>query len=129
MAKATMGPVSGADLRTYRGQGGALTRGTAIMAGTADDQVKAPTGAGVRCEGIVEETTLAAGDPVRVVRTGECIAIAGGVVARGDFVKIGGTNGRQVTTTTANDELVGRAVSSAAADGDEFVLEVFQGKL
>lgn len=128
MAKATMGPIGDAALRTFRAEGGALTKGTAIMAGTADDQVKAPTGAGVRCEGVVEESVDAADKAVKVVRTGECIAIAGGVVNRQDFVKIGGTNGRLVATTTANDELAGRAVSSAAADGDEFVLDVFQGK-
>ena len=124
MAKATMGPMPGAEIRTYRGEGGALTRGTAVMQGTAQDQVKAPTGANVRPAGIVVETTAAAGDPVAVVRRGECIAIAGGVVAPGDYVEITGVNGRLTTTAVAGHEVVGRAVSAAAADGDEFVLDV-----
>jgi len=99
--------------------------GYGVIKGTADDQVKVPTGAGQACEGVVAETgaASAADKPVTVIRDGETLAIAGGVVNRGDWVKMD-TNGKFVATTTPNDECAGRAVSSAAADTDEFVLEV-----
>lgn len=122
--KSKMGPIGNASVRTYRGEGGALTRGTAVIIGTADDQVKAPSAAGDKPHGVVAESTTAAGQPVKVVTHGEVIAIAGGAIAKGDSVKIGGTNGRLVATTTDNDWIVGIARSSADADGDEFVLDV-----
>src|SRR5574341_1577102 len=106
-SKATQGPVT--DLqhkRTFRAEGGALTRGFGVVAGTADDQVKLPAGAAARCVGVVAETAAAAGDAVQVVMAGECIAKAGGVIARGDRLKAE-TEGDFVAGNGADVETVG----------------------
>lgn len=124
MAKSSQGPVlTATHKRTFRAEGGALTRGFGVMAGTAEDQVKLPTGAAVRCVGVVEETVDAAGKTVSVVMQGECIAKAGGVIARGDRVKVE-AEGDFIAGNAADVETVGYAVNAAAADGDEFVLFV-----
>ncbi len=124
MAKATSGPVNTLTMRrSFRAEGGALTRGFGVIAGTADDQVKVPTGAAQRCVGVVDETVDAAGKTVAVIVFGECIAKAGGVLTRGARVKAE-TEGDFIAGDAADVETVGYAVSAAAADGDEFVLFV-----
>ena len=124
MAKATSGPISTVTLqRTFRAEGGALTRGYGVMAGTADDQVKLPTGAAVRTVGVVHEDASAAGKAVAVVSFGECIGIAGAAILRGDRVKVM-ASGKWEPGNAADVETGGYAVSAAAADGDEFVMFV-----
>lgn len=124
MAKATMGPVSTiTHKRTYRAEGGGLTRGYGVIAGTADDQVKAATPAAARCVGVVSETTANAGDATNVVLFGETIAIAGAAIARGDRVKVM-DGGKWEPGNAADVETGGVALSAAAADGDEFVMLV-----
>jgi hypothetical protein len=79
MTKSTRGPITtGQHKSSCRAEGGALTRGYGVIAGTADDQVKVPTGAAQRPEGVVEEAVDAAGKVVSIIRHGEAIAIAGG---------------------------------------------------
>jgi hypothetical protein len=53
---------------------------------------------------------------------GECIAIADAVVSAGDRMKAVAVTGNLTPTTTPGDEIAGTAKSSAAAQGDEFVL-------
>lgn len=127
MAKATKGPVGGATTRTYKAEGGNLLRGTAVIAGTAEDQVKAPAAANDPAIGVLGENI----DQDKIgpmVMSGETIAIAGGVVADGDWVKVGGVDGRLITiggeAAVSVLNIIGRARSNAAADGDEFVLDV-----
>lgn len=122
MAKATSGPSGTPLIRTYRTQTAALTRGYAVKQGTADDQAVV-AGAAERVLGIVAESTAAVDDPVGVVMSGQCIAIAGGAVAAGDIVKTD-ANGKLVAGNAADVETAGKALSTAAADGDEFVIQV-----
>ena len=56
----------------------------AVMFGTAEDQVKAPTGAGVAGAGILQNKPSAAGKVAQVVLFGPVYAKAAGVWARGD---------------------------------------------
>ena len=125
-------PVGGLPPHSFRGEGGAIGAGLAVMAGTAKDQVKLPTGAGVRVVGISANKTGAADEPVGLVILGELVAIAGGVIARGDPVQAGGTNGRLTKAAPAagvNAETAGFALEAAAADGDEFLMVVAPGRI
>ena len=124
-AKATTRPQGMRILRTYRAETTALVEKTAVMQGTDDDQAKNDTGAGVACLGIVEEGggAAAAGDLVSVVQFGECIAIAGGVIAPGMSVKTDG-NGKLIDASGTDAHVIGIARSTAAADTDEFVVFV-----
>ena len=126
MAKATMGPAGIADSRSYVAEGGTLTRGMAVIPGTAENQVKAPgavaTG-NLQVIGIVAEEA-AAGAPVKVVTRGECVAIAKAAITHGDILKAAGADGKVELTTTDNDGVFAQAVSDAAADGDEVVIRV-----
>ena len=109
---------------TRYAEGGVIGQGLAVMKGTAANQVKLPTGAGVRATGVTMLGAAAAGEAIPIVVAGPTQAIAGGAINPDDFVKVGGTNGRLVATTNANDEVVGRALSSAGTNGDEFSLLV-----
>jgi hypothetical protein len=122
MAKASGGPASSPLKRTYRGEAGALTRGFGVQQGTAEDQAKV-SAANTRVLGVVDETTAAAGDPVGVVVFGECIAIAGAAVVAGDIVKTDAA-GKFIAGNAADVETGGKALTAAAADGDEFVIFV-----
>lgn len=123
MAKASMAPIGDPHKRTYRAEGGALTRGYGVMQGTAADQAKAPTGAAVEVLGVVDENVAAAGDPASVILHGECIAIAGAAISAGDRVKIM-ANGKWEPGNSADVATGGKALCAAAADGDEFVMFV-----
>ena len=125
-------PVGGLPPHSFRGEGGAIGAGLAVMAGTAKDQVKLPTGAGVRAVGISANKTSAADEPIGVVELGEVVGIAGGIIARGDPVQVGGVNGRLTAAAPAvavNAEIVGFALEAAAADGDEFLLLAAPGRI
>jgi len=123
MVKATKGIAGIPDIRTFRAEGGALTRGMAVIAGTAQDQVAAPASVAtgnLKVVGIVVED-IAQGDPGPVCVGGECIMIADAAIAHGDQLKTVDAGGKATATTTDNDGIYGEAVSDAAADGDEFV--------
>ena len=125
MAKAKVGVVVQPIRRTYRAEV-ALTRGQAVIQGTADDQVKLPGAANVPCIGIVEEDA-AAGAPVSVIVGGEAVAIAGAAIAAGAYVQTAGASGKVIATAAAGQNFLGRAVHAAAADADEVVLQVMFG--
>jgi len=125
-SKATMGPAGIPDVRSYVAEGGTLTRGMAVIPGTAQNQVKAPgavaTG-NLKVIGIVAEEA-AAGAPVQVVVGGECVAIAVAAVTHGDILKTVAAAGKVEPTTTDNDGVFAQAVSDAAADGDECIVRI-----
>lgn len=102
---------------------GAVTKYAAVMAGTADTQVKLPTGANVDPVGITLNAA-ADGEEVDVVIFGPTICIADAAIARGALVAISSTTGKVDTitpgTTTADKRLVGKALEAAGADGDQF---------
>ncbi len=123
MADKAMGGVTpGAITRSYQMEGGDLTRGYGVMAGTGDDQVKTPTGAAVRCVGVLEEDAKET-KTGSVVLFGPCVAIAGAAIARGDRVKVMAT-GKWEPGNGADVETGGFALTHADADTDEFVMFV-----
>lgn len=125
MAKATMGPAGIADVRSYTAEG-AITRGMAVIPGTAENQVKPPgavaTG-NLQVVGIALEDA-ADGAPVPVCVRGECVGIAGAAITHGAILKTTAATGKVVSTTTDNDGVFAQAVSDAAADGDEVLVRV-----
>ncbi len=111
---------------TYRGEGGAagsLLSGTAVIHGTADDQAKAPAAANDPAIGILAKDEEGGTDRLLEVITGGMVkAIAGAAVSVGDYLKVGGTNGRLIAVVeaiTTKEQVIARARSAAAADGDE----------
>lgn len=124
-SKATMGVSGTPETRTYTAEG-ALTRGMAVIPGTAQNQVKpaaAVSTGNLKVVGIVAEDA-ADGAPVRIVVRGECVAIAVAAVTHGDILKTVGTASKVEPTTTDNDGVFAVAVSDAAADGDEAIVRV-----
>lgn len=115
---------------TFRGEGGAagsLLSGTAVMHGTADDQAKAPTGANIAGVGILAKDEEGGDDRLlEVITFGMAKAIAGAAVSAGEYLKIGGVDGRLIPVVqgaATTEEVVARARGAAAADGDE--MDVF----
>lgn len=122
MAKATDGPMGTQQVRTYRAEGGALTRGYGVQQGTASDQAKL-SGAATRVLGVAGETAAAVDDPAAIVMLGETVAVAGAQVNAGDYVKTD-TAGKWIPGNAADVETGGKALTGAAGDGDEFILFV-----
>lgn len=121
--KSSMQPTSGHALKdSFRAEGGALTRGYGVIAGTAEDQVKACSADAQRCVGVMDES-VAQDKLGSVVIFGPAIAVAGGAISRLDRVKVA-NGGKFVAGNAADVETVGYAVNAAAGDGDEFVLFV-----
>jgi len=109
-------------------EAGGLTVGMAVMKGASAGTVKAPTGAGVKGVGVVlslQKAVSVAGDHIDIVRRGPAVGIAGGVVAATDRLKIGGTNGRLVATTTDNDEIFAESLDDGT-DGVEIGIIILQ---
>jgi len=125
-SKATKGPLGTPRVRTFRAEGGTLTRGMAVIPGTADDQVKAPATAStgnLKVVGIVAETALE-GAPVAIVTEGECEAVVAAAVALGDSLMTVAAAGKVEPTTTDNDGVFAVAVSAATTDGDSAIVDV-----
>jgi len=109
---------------TYIAQNAAQGRGLAVIqGGSGDDYAATAAGANVVCLGVQEEASVNAGDPISIIDLGEAIGIAGAAVAAGNFVKATAT-GQLIPITTVGDNIVGQAKSSAALQGDEFVILV-----
>jgi len=109
------GLLAGRNVPQMTGNGAGLTPSGTVTIATTTEGVTftgyaiAPTGAGVKALGIVkalERIASLAGDHVSVVVYGPAVAIAGGSVSAGDRLKIGGTNGRLIATTTDNNEVI-----------------------
>ncbi len=123
MAKSAMQPIGTPFRRSYRAEV-ALTRGVGCCYGTAEDQVKASTGLGARCAGVIEEAQATVGGPVSVVTFGECIGISGQAAIIPGMALRMDADGKFVTAEAADNERAGHAVSAAALEDDEFVIFV-----
>lgn len=120
-AVATTGVISGGHRRTYQAGVVNILRGYALVQGAADSQVVLATAANAPVFAIAEDSTANVGDPVSAILDREAVAIAGAAVAAGQWV-ISDATARLVPTAASGDNIVGRALSSATAAGDEFVI-------
>lgn len=121
-------PIGGEIVLTQKAEGGAIAADLAVIQGTNDDQVKLPTAAGDRAKGITALQADAAGKAIPVVLSGPAVGTAAAAVNPGRFVKVAGATGKlqEVGGEAAGTivEVVGIALTSAAADGDKFDLVV-----
>lgn len=126
MALRTMGPSGSTNLKTRVAETANMARGYPVKQGVNDGGVGSITVLGARAVGVQQEATVNIGDAVLVVESGETIAIAGAAVVAGNYVKADATGRLIPVTGTAGggEEVIGRAVSSQATVGGEFVVEV-----
>jgi hypothetical protein len=109
---------------SYQAQNAGQTRGLALVqGGSGDNYLAVAAAANVQCRGVQEESSVNAGDSIACIELGDGIAIAGAAIAAGQYVK-NTANGQFIPVTTAADNIVGYAKSSAALQGDEFVIFV-----
>lgn len=108
---------------TKEAEGGAIGAGLAVIQGTAARQAKLPAAAGDRAIGITGFKADAAGDKMALIILGQAKAVASAAIAVGDPLDVAGTTGKlrkAVPSANANADIIGHALSAAAADGDEF---------
>jgi len=109
---------------TFQAQAAGQGRGLALVQGGSGDSYLATASvANSIVVGVQQEASTNAGDPIAAIELGDAIAIAGVAIAAGVYVKNTAT-GQFIPVTTAADNIAGRAKSSAALAGDEFVLFV-----
>jgi hypothetical protein len=100
---------------------GAITDGMVVILGTSENQCKAPAAANDPPLGVAMHAA-ADGEQVSVALMGAVPVIASAAIAVNALVAISTTTGRVATitigSTTADDRLVGKALSVAAASGD-----------
>jgi len=92
-----------------------------LMKVSADEEVDT-AGAGDKCVGVLMNKPAAAGRGAEVMTAGVAMLIAGATVAIGDYIKSDAA-GKGIKTTTAGDEVVGRAESAANAS-EQFKLRI-----
>lgn len=98
---------------------GAITQYALVIKGTADDDVKMPTGAGGNVIGVAQHAATD-GEQVSVAVAGPSMAYASAAIAIGAKVANAGTTGKTVTAAPgagANVDIAGNALSAASADG------------
>jgi len=120
-----MGPTGTRVERSYVAEG-VITRGMAVIPGTAQNQVKPPASVAtgnLKVMGIAAEDA-ASGALVRIVEHGECVAIVVAAVVHGDALKTVAAAGKVEPTTTDNDGIFAHAISDGATDGDEAIVFV-----
>ncbi len=108
---------------TKEAEGGAIGAGLAVVQGTAARQAKLPAAAGARAVGVTGFAVGAAGRQMAVILMGMAKATASAAIVVGDPLQVAGTSGKlekAAPATGANANVIGYALSSAAADGDEF---------
>jgi hypothetical protein len=108
----TTSHVSGADLSALQYR---LVKISAADKVAAADAVTNPQG--------VLQNDPKSGAAASVAFSGRCLAVAGGAISAGDFVKWG-TGGKCLTASpiSSGDMILGRAINAAASDGAEFDL-------
>ena len=85
---------------------------------TANFRVNVAGAYGTSLIGVLQDAPSAAGDPASIfVGPGLCPAIAGAAFAVGSKLTTN-ASGKFISTTTANDTVIGYAVEAAGADGD-----------
>ncbi len=113
---------------TKEAEGGAIGGGLAVIQGTATRQAKLPAAANARAVGITGFAADAAGNQMAVVVLGQAKAVASAAISAGAAVDTAGTTGKLRTAPTpgagVNANIIGYALSAAAADGDKFDLLV-----
>jgi hypothetical protein len=113
--------------KTYRvTEAAGITKHRAVVAGTADNDVKLPTAANQLSRGITQEAQPKVNANVAVRKYGISRAYAKGAITKGDYVEIGDTAGtlRKADLTTVPGSatlhhVLGIAETSAA-DGEIF---------
>jgi hypothetical protein len=123
--KVRKGPAGTPFLRRYKVTGGNISRGYGVKRGSNDDEVVIAD-ANADGLGILAETTNQdnMGD---VCEHGECVAIAGAAITQGQWLKFD-ASGKVVPSAGEDQPNIGRAKSSATADGDEVLVFVLQSK-
>jgi hypothetical protein len=114
--------------KTYIAEG-AIIKHEVVMAGTANNQVKPATGAGVLPVGVAMHAA-AAGESVDLVMLGPTKVIASAAVARGVLVRISNTDGEVDDFTVAATTVTyscGYSLESAGADQDLFSIFFMPG--
>ncbi len=106
----------------------------AVVQGTNAGEVAKPSAANAgKFIGVTQEAQATQNKSVRVKESGSTFAVASGVVAVGDYVRIGDNTGKfesaqtdaiAVPGTAKVNYVVGVARSAAGADGDIFKLEI-----
>jgi hypothetical protein len=94
-----------------------------MIQGALDESVQNPTGAGQMPVGIVEFLPFGAETAVSIVVDGEVDAVCSAAIAAGQWVKMD-ANGAFVPQSADQDNVVGRARTSASSAGDHFILDV-----
>lgn len=93
-----------------------------VMLASTAKQVKVASGGTVAVIGILQNDPLA-GEAASVVCAGMTKAVAGAAITAGDLLTANST-GQCIATTTANNKVVGKALTAAALAGDHFELIV-----
>jgi len=122
-AVATTGIVGHSHKRTYQATAANQLRGLGLVQGANDYTLSIGAAANAVAIGIQEESTLNAGDPLSAVLWGEATGIAGAAVTAGQYVILNAA-GQLVPSTAVGDNVVGKAISSAALAGDELIVFV-----
>lgn len=121
-------PIGGEIVLTQKAQGGAIGADLAVIQGTNPDQVQLPAAAGDRAKGITALGAAAAGKALPLVILGPAVGTAASAITAGTFVKVAGATGQlqavggEAAGTVV--EVVGLALTAAAAAGDNFDLAV-----
>jgi len=118
--------IGGEIVLTQKAEGGAIGADLAVIQGTAADQVKLPAALGDRAKGVTALAAAAAGKSLPVIILGPAVGTAAAAITAGSFVKVAGAAGKLQAvggeTAGALVEVVGIALTAAAADGDKFDL-------
>lgn len=131
MAKTAFGVIAPNLTRPYTGDT-AIGAGLAVVAGASAGSVALPGGANVRALGVTGLASANAGDPLPVVELGEVTAIADTAITRGQWVIVNAATGQlaPIANVAGGEfEVVGLALESATAQGDEFLLFVLPHRM
>lgn len=117
---------------TKEAEGGTIAAGLAVVAGSAAARAQLPAAAGARALGISGLGADAAGKQFPVIILGLAKATAAAAIAVGDPVEAAGVSGKlqkAAPALGANANIVGYAMSAAAATDDVFDLLVLPSSL
>ncbi len=122
-----MSPIGGETVLTQKSEGGAIGADLAVVKGATDNDAKLPAAAGDRATGITALAADAAGKSMPVIIFGPAVGTASAAIAPGDPLEVAAASGKLRKAAPAagvNANIVGIALTSAAADGDTFDLLV-----
>jgi len=102
----------------------ALAKGKVVKKGTNEKHVGVCSAATDKSVGIVQNVSVAAEDALEVAVGGGAKGLAGGTITMGDLLT-SDSSGQLVATTTANDQIIGKALSDAVVSDLFDVLVVY----